>query len=199
MDSGRFIRVNTGEAVYSKDVLLGKYLSETISHVFTSTGVFRLLAFGLSGNDKVEVLRVWRPASSGERDECGDLLPGGEQLEMPFMVGCRPVVLDASRPELVIDASGDFAVRYVGDYRPNIQVVKMSERISVVNDTLRGACMCCTERDNAPAPPDNSQPPAPSPEPPTPPLVVPPVNPAPAPDTPPIEPPISPFEPGGQG
>lgn len=145
-DKGRRLTADPSKLKYSDDVLLGKYLTKELSDTFTVLDTpMRLLAFGMT-NDRVEVLRVWRPPSSGARDNCGDLLPSGEVFEMPYKVGCTVVDLNASFPEILIDARGEYRLQYIGDNRQDIHVVMFPDGVSVPNDTLRGIqCACCKE------------------------------------------------------
>lgn len=145
-DKGIRLTADPSKIKYADDVLLGKYLTEELSDTFTILDTpVRLMAFGLT-DDTVEVLRVWRPASSGQRDHCGDLLPSGEVFEMPYKVGCKAVTLDRNFPEVVIDGRGEYRLQYSGAHRLDVHVVMLSDKVVTVNDTTRGIqCACCKE------------------------------------------------------
>lgn len=143
-DQGKRLTTDISKVAYTDDVLLGKYLTQVLSETFTVLNhPVRLIGFGFT-KDTVQVLRVWRPASSGARDSCGDLLPSGEVLEMPYKVGCKEVFLDVETPEIVIDGVGEYRLLYKGDNRPDVHVVQIADKVVVVNDTSRGIqCACC--------------------------------------------------------
>lgn len=145
-DKGKRLTADPSKIKYADDVLLGKYLTEALSDTFIVLDTpVRLIAFGLT-TDKVEVLRVWRPATNTHWDKCGDLQPGGEVFEMPYKVGCVNVAMNKDVTELVIDGRGEYRLQYVGDNRLDVHVVMHPDKVVAVNDTVRGIqCACCKD------------------------------------------------------
>ena len=148
-DEGRVLsRIDPARgSKYSRDVLLAKNDSKTVSDTFSVVDVpVRLVAFNLSAADVemqpvadvINVLRVWTPANDMRRDSCGNLLPGEEAFEAPLRYNHQQVQLTARQNELVIDAAGTYRLEYVGDNRPAIQVVFIPDSVVTVDPTTRG-------------------------------------------------------------
>lgn len=126
--------------------LLGQGSTDVTSAVFSvTTSPVRLVAYGLSDGDSIAVHRVLLPSGSTKRDNCGDLIAEGILAEQAHQVGCSPVVLCASQPEIIIDATGDYKVIYSGDTREDIIVEKIAEMVTRTENNMRGTEACCEE------------------------------------------------------
>ncbi|MBE2895710.1 hypothetical protein HPC38_02300 [Pasteurellaceae bacterium HPA106] len=132
-------RLNTQE-VSSEDAYLEYGRTDTTSRSFRiGETPARIVAFGLTGNDVVNVNRVLKPSASLNRDACGHLLSMPTLFEQPHYVGRRKVKLTAEAPEVVIDASGDFILEFVGENREEAHVVLIREKVTkeIINE-MRG-------------------------------------------------------------
>ena len=139
MSKGRRL-VDTPYEPPQQGVLLKKGGAKGVSDVFTVVDKpIRVLVFGLKDPaERVQVLRVWKPASTGGWDSCGEMLPGGEVLEMPYKISCHNVALSTDVTELAIDAEGDYRVVYTGPHRVDVQVVYYVDGVVRPTDSVRG-------------------------------------------------------------
>lgn len=90
----------------------------------------RLVAFGLQDRDKINVIRVLLPQTSSTRTACGELVSVPFVAEQPHKVGKSAVILTVETPEIVIDATGTFILTFEGQRRENVQVEKLTERVT---------------------------------------------------------------------
>ena len=138
-DTGRVLRTTINNDAAGSDELLPKGRAGDLSAPFAVVDVpLRLLAFGLADDDRVAVLRVWRPQSTGGFDACGRMLPGGEMFERPYRIGGRDIELSADVPEVLLDAAGWFRVVYRGRRRHDVQVSLLTDRVAHRDNTMRG-------------------------------------------------------------
>ncbi len=128
------------------DFLLDAGATDNTSAVFSVTTIpKRIVAFGLTGDEKVHINRLLLPKGSIKRNECGEFIGREPLAEQPYYVGCNPVVLCSKQPEIVIDAFGDYRAVYEGDNREQIFLIEETDPVVKVENNMRGIELCCKE------------------------------------------------------
>lgn len=135
--AGRILNQSLGTK--SSDFLLEANTSNSTSAVFNITSTpKRIIAFGLSGGDKIKISRLLLPKGSMKRSANGDYLSETILAEQDYKVGTKAIELNAEQTEVVIDAVGDFRVSHIGDHREEVFVIAEPEPLTFINDTTRG-------------------------------------------------------------
>lgn len=123
----------------SNGYLLSAAQSDTTSTPFAVKGhAKRIVAFGLMGNDRININRVLLPQGESKRSACGEYISGGIVAEQPHKIGTHEIYLDAAQPEVVIDATGDYRIVFEGENREEVNVVLETATANNINNTMRG-------------------------------------------------------------
>jgi hypothetical protein len=123
----------------AKGVLFDETNSTMVSNSFrVSDDPVRIVAFGLMPEDKLIVHRVLLSSSGLNMGICATRKsPSQERTKVHTVGGVE--VSPTGRCEILIDATGDFRLEYVGDDRESLYVIYTKEPVTTgIDNKMRG-------------------------------------------------------------